>query len=104
MGPLRLRGTPQGQTGACGPGTPSPDTVILGGGGGSSAPAVVWGFAAPDVAHVVVVLSDGSKARARAVAAGNQKYFALAVVGKGLRVVRWTAYDSSRHVVASGTA
>jgi hypothetical protein len=63
---------------------------------------VVWGFAAPDVAHLVVVLSDGTKIRARAVQAGIQKYFALAVAGKGLRAVRWMAYDRSRHGVAAG--
>ncbi|HUY50246.1 MAG TPA: hypothetical protein VMV92_31825 [Streptosporangiaceae bacterium] len=64
-------------------------------------PRVVYGSAGASVVHVVVTLSDRTSIRVRAGRAGDQKFFAFAL-GKGQRAVRWRAYDSARHVVASG--
>lgn len=62
---------------------------------------VVYGSASPAVTHVLVTLSSGMTIRVRVAAVANQKYFAFAV-GKGARPLRWSAYDSARHRVASG--
>jgi hypothetical protein len=69
---------------------------------GSGAPQVISGAAAPKVEHVVIVLSGGTRVRVRAVQAGIQKYFAFAVASTRMRLVRWMAYDRSRHGVAAG--
>ena len=81
---------------------PSPlGTGILGMRSGGR-PQVIMGSAAPDVAHVVIVMSDGTRVRVRAVPVWNQRYFAFAVPGSRQQAVRWMAYDSARHPVGAG--
>jgi hypothetical protein len=69
--------------------------------GGASRPQVIWGPAARGAAHVVVYLRGGVKVRARVVAAGPGRYFAVAT-GSLARPQRWIAYDSARQPIGSG--
>jgi hypothetical protein len=69
----------------------------------SGPPQVVYGPAAADVSHLTVTLSNGETIRVHTVAVGEQKYFAF-VLRKGVRLVRWTAYDSAGRVVNQGGA
>jgi hypothetical protein len=95
-----LRGTgPAANGGTCLDGLSSPDTALSFWAGGS--PQVFSGTAAPSVTQVVAALSNGGSIRVRPVAVAGQKYFAF-VLRKGLRELRWTAYDRAGHVVASG--
>ena len=63
---------------------------------------MIFGPAGPDVARVVVVMSDGSRLRVSTVAAGGQRYFAVAARRTGIRGLRWIGYDSTRRQVATG--
>jgi len=65
-------------------------------------PLVVGGPASPSVTRVVVRPAGGGHAtQVRPVTIGAQKFVAFGVpAGKK---AAWTAYDSSGHVVASGT-
>lgn len=85
--------------GPCLDGLSSPGTDLSFWAGGS--PQVFSGTAAPSVTKVVAALSNGGSIRVRPVAVAGQKYFAF-VLGKGLRELRWTAYDHAGHVVARG--
>jgi hypothetical protein len=62
---------------------------------------VAFGAASASVDYVVITVHGGKTFRARAVAAGNQKFFAIAL-GMNVNAFRWTAYDAAGHVVASG--
>jgi hypothetical protein len=61
---------------------------------------VVCGVAAPSVIRVVAHRSDGSTIEVRPVAVSGQKFFAFPATDRG--TFRWTAYDGSGAVVASG--
>lgn len=65
-------------------------------------PELIWGFAPPRAAHVVVVMSDHSRVRVRVVTAGQSRYFAFAVASNHLSVNRWMAYDAARQAVGRG--
>ena len=79
---------------------------ILGRGyqGGTDPPQLIWGTAPPRAAHVVVVMSDHSRARTRTVAVGSHRFWAVAVASMHLRPVRWLAYDGARRPAGSGRA
>lgn len=83
----------------CMPGTAPQGTAILGWTPGP--PQLVYATASAPVDHVSVAMSNGKAIRVAAVAVGEQKYFAF-LVGKGVRVLRWTAYDRAGQAAASG--
>ena len=62
---------------------------------------MTYGTAAAGVEHLVITLSGGGTIRVRAIAAGEQKFFAFALA-PGQHAVRWLAYDAARHGVGSG--
>lgn len=74
-------------------------TTVLG--SASGPPQVSFGTAAADVEHLVITLSGGGTIRVRAIAAGEQKFFAFGVP-QGQHAVRWLAYDAARRGVGSG--
>ena len=74
-------------------------TAVMGWGG--SSPQVTYGTAAADVEHVVITLRGGGTIRVRAIAAGEQKFFAFALA-PGQHAARWLAYDAARHGTGSG--
>lgn len=95
---------PAGTNGGCYGSARLPGPAILGKGypGGGDPPQLIWGTAPPRAAHVVVVMSDHSRIRARTVAAGRYRFFAAAVASTHLRPVRWLAYDQARQAVGHG--
>jgi hypothetical protein len=93
--------TPRASSSACSTTLGPPGTALMGMAAGL--PAVAYFGASAATEHVVITLSDGSQTRVAAVAAGTRKYFAFAA-GKGVHAVRWTAYDSNRHQIASERA
>jgi hypothetical protein len=58
------------------------------------------GTATAMVTRIVIHQPDGSTIQVRPVTVGSQRLFAFPVA-KGRKAIRWTAYDSSGHVVAS---
>jgi hypothetical protein len=89
-------------TTACVPVKRLTTTAIIGGWGGDS-PGPAFGSAAPGVALVRVMLSNGKTALVKPVGVGNEDVFAFAT-GKGVSPVSWTAYGKSGHQVAAGSA
>ena len=67
--------------------------------GGPPAPAI--GSAAPGVAFVRVGLSNGQSMVTNTLQVGNEKFFAL-WLEKGVKPVRWTAYDAAMQQVGTG--
>ena len=65
-------------------------------------PEVASGSAAAQVTRLVVTQPDGTTTQVRPVQVGAQKFFAFAM-SAGHKKVRWAAYDSSGHLVASST-
>ena len=94
---LVTRGGGNGSSGCASVATPQ-GTAVMGWGG---SPQVTYGTAAADVEHLVITLSGGGTIRVRAIAAGEQKFFAFALA-PGQHAVRWLAYDAARHGVGSG--
>ncbi|HEY8043587.1 MAG TPA: hypothetical protein VIF35_04940 [Streptosporangiaceae bacterium] len=74
-------------------------TTVLGSASGPG--QVTFGTAAADVEHLVIILSGGGTIRVRAIAAGEQKFFAFSLA-PGQHAVRWLAYDAARRGVGSG--
>ncbi len=95
---LVTRGGGNGSSGCASAVTPQ-GTAVMGWGAGP--PQVTYGTAAADVQHLVITLSGGGTIRVRAIAAGEQKFFAFALA-PGQHAVRWRAYDAARHGVGSG--
>jgi hypothetical protein len=71
--------------------------------GWQTAPGVAFGSAAPGVAWVRVVFSDGKSLLVRTVQVGNERLFAC-WQEKGERPVSWTAYNAAMQPVGSGKA
>ena len=88
-------------TGECLPTRSTLATNLLFRGGGT--PNVAGGVASVSVTRVVARVPGSPDVQVRPVAIGPQKFFAFPVPD-GKKVVHWTAYDSSGHVVASGTS